>query len=110
MIFDPDYRDFLLLSTKVWTELGGCPTDQDLILNVMAEVSEVAEAYSRYAGLNPRKLPATGHMVPVVQELSDVIMAALVAITRLGFDPEDMLEQQMNKVKARHPSVWEVQP
>jgi predicted HAD superfamily Cof-like phosphohydrolase len=108
---DPDYRDFLLLGTKVWTESGAYPTDEGVLLNVFKEVAEAAEAYSMYAGSNPRKGPATGHMVPVVQELADVVAAAFTAIIRLGFDPDDLLEWQMTKVKARYsPDVWDVKP
>lgn len=108
MALDSEYLDFLLLATKKWTEMGACPTVPDLILNVTGEVGEVAEAYALYAGLNPRKGPATGNMVPVVRELADVVAAALTAIIRLGFNPNDLLEQQMDKVKSRHPTVWDV--
>lgn len=79
-----------------------------MLLKLMEEAGEVAEAYSRYAGTNPNK-PRTGHMVPVVQELADLACTALVAIVHLGFDPEQMLEDQMNKIKLRHPDIWEVQ-
>lgn len=108
MIFDPDYNDFLFTSTKAYVAMGASPTDQDQLLKLMEEAGEVAEKYSLYAGTNPRKGPATGHMVPVVQELADVIMTSLVAIIRFGFNPNDLLEQQMNKVKSRHPDVWDV--
>jgi hypothetical protein len=29
---------------------------------------------------------------------------------KFGFDPSDLLEQQMNKVKGRHPNIWDVKP
>ena len=102
---DPDYSDFLLTATKAWHERGP-RTDQDHLLKIMEEVGEVAEAFSRYKGTNPHKGPATGHMVPVVQELADVVCTALVAIIQFGFDPNDMLEQQMTKVKSRYPDIW----
>lgn len=107
MIFDPDYRDFLLLSTKEFVSRGTRSTDQDLILKLMEEVGEVAEAFSRYAGTNPNK-PRTGSMGPVVQELADVVCTALVAIAAFGFDPEQLLEEQMDKVKSRYPDIWQV--
>jgi NTP pyrophosphatase (non-canonical NTP hydrolase) len=47
-------------------------------------------------------------MVPVVQELADVVSAALTAMIRLGFDPDDLLEQQVRKVKSRYPEIWDV--
>lgn len=106
---DPDYTDFLLVATKAWDGLGP-RTDQDHLLKLMEEVGEVAEAFSRYKGTNPRKQPATGHMVPVVQELADVVCTALVAIVQFGFNPNDLLEQQMAKVKQRYPNVWHVAP
>ena len=105
---DPDYSDFLLTATKAWQERGP-RTDQDHLLKVMEETGEVAEAFSRYRGTNPFKGPATGHMVPVVQELADVVCTALVAIVHLGFDPNDVLEQQMTKVKTRYPDIWSMQ-
>lgn len=106
MVFDADYNDFLLTSTRAWLDKGGSPTDQDQILKLMEEVGEVCEAYASYAGTNPRKGPATGHMVPVVQELADVAMTCFVAMIKFGFDPNDLLEQQMNKVKSRYPDIW----
>jgi phosphoribosyl-ATP pyrophosphohydrolase len=106
MVFDSDYNDFLFTSYKALQDLGGSPTDQDQILKIMEEVGEVCAAYISYAGTNPRKGPATGHMVPVVQELADVAMTCFVAMIKFGFDPNDLLEQQMNKVKGRHPNVW----
>ena len=104
---DPDYTDFLLTATKAWRDLGP-RTDQDHLLKVMEEVGEAAEAFSRYKGTNPHKGPATRHMVPVVQELADVVCTALVAIIEFGFDPNDLLEQQMAKVKQRYPNIWQV--
>jgi phosphoribosyl-ATP pyrophosphohydrolase len=102
---DPEYNDFILLASKVY---GANASDADLLLKVAEETGKVAEAYSLYNGSNPTK-PRTGHMVPVVQELADVVCTALVAIAHLGFNPQDLLEWQMNKVKAKHPGVWEVQ-
>jgi NTP pyrophosphatase (non-canonical NTP hydrolase) len=102
---DPDYSDFLLTATKAWQERGP-RTDQDYLLKLTEEVGEVAEAFSRYKGTNPAKGPATGHMVPVVQELADVVCTALVSIIHLGFNPNDLLIDQMNKVKRRYPDIW----
>lgn len=104
MLLDPEYNDFILLASKIYRENA---EDADLILKVMEEAGEVAEAYSRYKGTNPSKT-RTGNMVPVVQELGDVVCTALVAIAHLGFNPQDVLEWQMSKVKAKHPTVWEV--
>lgn len=108
MIFEADYNDFLFASYKALAVAGGSPTDQDQILKIMEEVGEVCAAYIAYAGSNPRKGPATGHMVPVVQELADVIMTCLVAMIKFGFDPNDLLEQQMNKVKGYYPNIWDM--
>lgn len=105
MIFQPEYIAFLQRATKEFVARSKVSTDQDLLLKLSEEVGEVAEAYSRYAGTNPHK-PATGHMVPVVQELADVVCTALVAIAHLGFNPDDLLEWQMNKVKDRYPEIW----
>jgi len=102
---DPEYNDFILLVSKVYSANA---SDADFLLKVAEEAGEVAEAYSRYIGSNPGK-PRTGHMVPVVQELADVVCTALVAIAHLGFNPQDLLEWQMDKVKSKHPNVWEVQ-
>lgn len=104
MLLDPEYNDFILLASKVYSANAA---DADFLLKLSEEVGEVAEAWSRYNGSNPSK-PRTGHMVPVVQELADVVCTALVAIARLGFNPEDMLQWQMDKVKAKHPTVWDV--
>lgn len=108
MVFDADYNDFLFTSTKALQDLGGSPTDQDQILKLMEEVGEVCAAYISYSGSNPRKGPATGHMVPVVEELADVVMTAFVAMIRLGFDPNQLMENQMNKVKRRYPEIWDM--
>jgi NTP pyrophosphatase (non-canonical NTP hydrolase) len=110
VVFDPDYNDFLFTSYKALQSLGGSPTDQDQILKLMEEVGEVCAAYISYSGTNPRKGPATGHMAPVVQELADVVMTCFVAMIKFGFDPSDLLEQQMSKVKGRHPNIWDVKP
>lgn len=106
MTLDPEYNDFILLGAK---RFGRGASDQDLILKVMEEVGEVAQAYSLYAGTNPRK-PRTGHMTPVVQELADVVCTALVAIAHLGFSPDEMLRVQMEKTKDRYPDVWTPRP
>jgi hypothetical protein len=103
---ESDYIDYLVFATRNWTELGNFPTDQDLLLNVVREAGEAIDEYFAYAGTNVRKGPPTGHMVPVVQELADTIAAALTAIIRLGFDPNELLEQQKLKVQSRYPSIW----
>lgn len=104
MLLDPEYNDFILLASKVY---GTNAADADLLLKLSEEVGEVAEAWSLYNGSNPSK-PRTGHMVPVVQELADVVCTALIAIAHLGFNPEDLLQWQMDKVKSKHPNVWDV--
>ena len=103
MTLDPEYNDFILLGAKLFATTN---VYQDQLLKLTEEVGEVAEAWSRYAGTNVAK-GQSGDILPVAQELADLACTALVAIARLGFSPNDMLQWQMDKVKARH-EVWDV--
>lgn len=101
MPLDADYERFLKAARSIFLRQGS--TDADMIIKVMEEAGEVAEAWSGYRGTNPRKGADTHTLLDVAHELADVAASALVALTFLGFDAEEMLTWQVDKVKRWHP-------
>ena len=90
---DDDYIDFLLREAK-WFRVD----PQDQIIKLMEEVGEVAAAWVGVTGTNPRK-GITHRERDVVDELADVVNTALLAIVKLGFDPNHALDKQREKAE-----------
>lgn len=70
------------------------------ILKVTEEAGEAAAAWIGTVGQNPRK-GVTHTTADVANELADVVLTALVAITSLGFDPERVMADCAAKVASR---------
>lgn len=71
------------------------------VLKVQEEVGEVAEAFIGLTLLKP-KLGRHTTYLEVAEELSDVVITALVAIKALGFSPDHMLRWQMDKTRQKY--------
>ena len=99
-----EFKEFLWTGMLNYQKKGG-GADADFILKLTEELGEVAEAYSIFAGTNPNK-PRDPRVWPVVQELADVVGTALIAMFKLGVDPDDLMEYWVSKVKSRHPDIW----
>lgn len=92
------YTDFVLefvMASQSWPAMD----DWTRLAKVMEELGETAEALIRYEGNNPRKERLRA--VDVADEYGDVIMTALAGMVALGFDPNDVLERQMEKTQER---------
>jgi len=90
------YEEFLLAFLK---EDPGKP-EEARIFKVGEEVGEVVEAYLSYRNWNSRK--ANGAPAwEVCMELADVAMTAMLAITVMGYGPDQVMQAQMEKTLKR---------
>jgi NTP pyrophosphatase (non-canonical NTP hydrolase) len=94
MILSQDYLDFLKRTLRYYGEVS----DAVQLLKIQEEVGEAAQAFIGVTGANPRK-GVTHTPGDVCHELADVAMSALFAIYKLGFDPNQMLEEQQAKAE-----------
>lgn len=81
-----------------WTIDQGTP-EWAQILKVCEEAGEAAQAYLRHAKQTPSSDPWSGQ--DVVNELADTAIAALVAIQRLGWDGEQVLQTRLGAMRQR---------
>ncbi|MCA4727477.1 hypothetical protein [Mycolicibacterium fortuitum] len=98
-------RDELVLDSKEnieqlaqWTIDQGVP-EWAQILKVSEEAGESAQAYLRHVKQAPSSDPWSGQ--DVVHELADTAIAALVAIQRLGWDSEHVLQTRLGAMRQR---------
>lgn len=103
MIVDKEYVDFILKCGRHLQASTGY-TMADAIIKVGEEYGEVCDEYTLFRGTNPRK-PKETRGGPLAAELADVIMTAMVAMVLWGFNPNDMLEDQRQKVIERFPDA-----
>lgn len=70
------------------------------LLKLTEEVGEVAQAWIGVTGQNPRK-GVTHSREDVADELCDVIVTALVALSSVADDPAGHLDAKLAKIAAR---------
>ena len=86
-----------------WLDKSNAPSDHETAMRLMKlseETGEVMQAYIGYIGQNPRK-GVTHSTFDVADELCDVIVTAMVALTSFVDDPEQHLATKLNKIAAR---------
>ncbi|ADD44752.1 hypothetical protein [Stackebrandtia nassauensis] len=89
-----------------WLDNSNGTGDHELtcrILKVTEEAGEAAAAWIGALGRNPRK-GVTHTREQTAAELADVVISSLVAISSLGFDPQDTVDECARKVLGRLPS------
>jgi NTP pyrophosphatase (non-canonical NTP hydrolase) len=91
-----------------WLDDANNRTDQEIglrILKLSEEVGEVSQAWIGAMGQNPRK-GYTHTVADVADELVDVIVTAMVALTSISDTPEHHFAQKIQKIAAlRLPAV-----
>jgi phosphoribosyl-ATP pyrophosphohydrolase len=97
--FDDDYVDYLIRSVNWWHERDA--TTSDMLLKVMEEAGEAAEAYQILKGFKLSS-QAPKRELDVARELADLIHAALVCVVHLGFEPDHVLEWQQDKTEEKY--------
>lgn len=101
MEMSEEFIDYLIGWSKRWHSRGAGVGD--VILKVTEEAGEAAEAYLVLVGFKDK---GTQTSYGVAKELADVIVAAMVAITTLGWNPADLLEENMVYNKERFPDAF----
>jgi NTP pyrophosphatase (non-canonical NTP hydrolase) len=97
-----------------WLDEANGRTDEEITLRILKlteEVGETAQAWIGVTGQNPRK--GVTHTHPQVQdELCDVIVTALVALSSVVDDPAGHLNAKLAQIAARPrtPAAAESQP
>ncbi len=90
-------------NSVIWLNAHHEPDNTEIamrLLKVAEEAGEVAQAWIGTTGQNPRKgITHTRH--DVAAELADVIFAALVAVSSLGFDSRTVLIGKADTLTAR---------
>lgn len=71
------------------------------LLRIASRVGSAAKTYVSVAGTNPRK-PKAPNADALAKELADVVMTALVGIVSFGYDPNQLLQEQIDKAMERY--------
>ena len=97
-----DVFDAVELAANWLDENNGCDRAEQTmrLLKVTEEAGEVAAAWVGATGQNPRK-GITHTYDQVGAELADVVMAALVAMTSIGLDPQHLMTACAAKITDR---------
>jgi NTP pyrophosphatase (non-canonical NTP hydrolase) len=74
------------------------------MLKLSEEAGEVAAAWIGYLGQNPRK-GVTHSKEDVLSELADVAITAMVAIARLGGDPDSVVSAKAAVMRQRYEAL-----
>jgi NTP pyrophosphatase (non-canonical NTP hydrolase) len=101
-------------SLVAWLDATNGRSDEETTLRILKlteEVGEVAQAWIGVTGQNPRK-GVTHTSVDVADELCDVIVTALVALSSVVDDPAGHLNAKLAKiaVRPRTPAAADGQP
>lgn len=86
-----------------WLDASNAPSDHETAMRLMKlteETGEVMQAYIGYVGQNPRK-GVTHTAEDVADELCDVIVTAMVALSLFAGDPEQHLTEKLAWIAAR---------
>lgn len=94
----PEYEELIRRLALYFLDRDVTTTTQ--LLKLQEEVGEVAAGWIGVLGLNPRK-GVTHAREDVAMELADVVITALVGIQMLGFTPDYILAQQVEKTEER---------
>ena len=80
-----------MIAEREWSQFH---TPENLAKSVAIEAAELLECYQWGAARDPRE---------VQDELADVLTYCLMLADRLGFDPDSIVLEKLEKTKAKYP-------
>ncbi|MFC1436011.1 MazG-like family protein [Streptacidiphilus sp. N1-3] len=87
-----------------WLDAANGRSEQETALRLLKlteEVGEASQAYINLQGQNPRKLDQPGTRGQVADELVDVVVTALTALSSFTDDPQALVTDKLRRILAR---------